>query len=172
MINIEQLLADEAEHLLQHKCTGIPKESLHLPGPDYIDRVVAMKDRKTGVLRSLFVRAGERCIQFHQELALPHLIPFTHKEAAHHTGFHWLDGLDPPGRNDLAGGCTDDIHLADHRPENGQAKEQHDRPEDVPADGQRRGFLDLQGRGEKFEFVLCHLSVVIGFVFRLSSDRH
>jgi fructose-bisphosphate aldolase, class I len=53
MINIEQLLADEAEYLLQHRCTGIPKETLHLPGPHYVDRVVAVKDRKPGVLRSL-----------------------------------------------------------------------------------------------------------------------
>jgi len=53
MTNISQLLADEAEHLLEHRCVGIPKETLHLPGPDYVDRVVAMKDRKTGVLRSL-----------------------------------------------------------------------------------------------------------------------
>ncbi|CAG0939012.1 fructose-bisphosphate aldolase, class I [Gallionellaceae bacterium] len=53
MINIEQLLADEAERLLHYRCTGIPKESLHLPGPDYVDRVVAVKDRKPGVLRSL-----------------------------------------------------------------------------------------------------------------------
>jgi class I fructose-bisphosphate aldolase len=53
MTNIPQLLADEAEHLLAHRCTGIPKESLHLPGPDYVDRVVAQKDRKPGVLRSL-----------------------------------------------------------------------------------------------------------------------
>jgi class I fructose-bisphosphate aldolase len=53
MINISQLLADEAEHLLAHRCVGIPKETLHLPGPDYVDRVVAMKDRKPGVLRSL-----------------------------------------------------------------------------------------------------------------------
>ncbi|HKB60414.1 MAG TPA: class I fructose-bisphosphate aldolase [Gallionellaceae bacterium] len=52
-IDIKQLLADEAEHLLAHKCTGIPRETLHLPGPDYVDRVVAMKDRKPGVLRSL-----------------------------------------------------------------------------------------------------------------------
>ncbi len=51
--DIKQLLADEAEHLLAHRCTGIPKESLQLPGPDYVDRVVAMKDRKPGVLRSL-----------------------------------------------------------------------------------------------------------------------
>src|SRR5450756_833244 len=53
MTNIVQLLGDEAEHLLKYRCTGIPKESLHLPGPDYVDRVVAMKDRKPGVLRSL-----------------------------------------------------------------------------------------------------------------------
>ncbi len=53
MTNIVQLLADEAEHLLNHRCAGIPKELLHLPGADYVDRVVAMKDRKPGVLRSL-----------------------------------------------------------------------------------------------------------------------
>lgn len=53
MANIVQLLGDEAEHLLKYRCTGIPKESLHLPGADYVDRVVAIKDRKPGVLRSL-----------------------------------------------------------------------------------------------------------------------
>ena len=53
MTDIEQLLADEAERLLAHRCTTIPKESLHLPGPDYVDRVVSEKDRKPGVLRSL-----------------------------------------------------------------------------------------------------------------------
>ncbi|MEW6313741.1 MAG: class I fructose-bisphosphate aldolase [Pseudomonadota bacterium] len=53
MNDIEKLLGEEAERLLQHRCAGIPKESLHLPGPDYVDRVVAMKDRKPGVLRSL-----------------------------------------------------------------------------------------------------------------------
>jgi class I fructose-bisphosphate aldolase len=53
MTNITQLLGSEAESLLNHRCAGIPKESLHVPGPDYVDRVVAMKDRKTGVLRSL-----------------------------------------------------------------------------------------------------------------------
>jgi class I fructose-bisphosphate aldolase len=53
MTNIVQLLGEEAEQLLGYRCTGIKKESLHLPGPDYVDRVVAMKDRKPGVLRSL-----------------------------------------------------------------------------------------------------------------------
>src|SRR5512139_1996282 len=53
MTNVEQLLGDEAAHLLQYRCAGIPKESLQLPGPDYVDRVVSVKDRKPGVLRSL-----------------------------------------------------------------------------------------------------------------------
>ena len=53
MADIEKLLADEAEHLLKHRCVTIPKELLHLPGPDYVDRVVAMKDRRPGVLRSM-----------------------------------------------------------------------------------------------------------------------
>ena len=53
MTDIAQLLKDEAAHLLQYRCTGIPKESLHLPGPDYVDRVVAIKDRKPGDLRSM-----------------------------------------------------------------------------------------------------------------------
>jgi class I fructose-bisphosphate aldolase len=53
MTNIVQLLGNEAEHLLKHRCAGIPKEAIHVPGPDYVDRVVAMKDRHTGVLRSM-----------------------------------------------------------------------------------------------------------------------
>jgi DhnA family fructose-bisphosphate aldolase class Ia len=53
MTSIVQMLGEEAESLLTHRCTGIPKESLHLPGPDYVDRVVSIKDRKPGVLRSL-----------------------------------------------------------------------------------------------------------------------
>jgi class I fructose-bisphosphate aldolase len=59
MTNIVQLLGDEAENLLQHRCTGISKESLHLPGADYVDRVVAIKDRKPGVLRSLQALYGQ-----------------------------------------------------------------------------------------------------------------
>jgi class I fructose-bisphosphate aldolase len=53
MSNISNLLADEAEYLLSHRCVSIPKENLHLPGRDYVDRVVSQKDRKPGVLRSL-----------------------------------------------------------------------------------------------------------------------
>jgi class I fructose-bisphosphate aldolase len=53
MIDVAGLLGAEADKLLGHQCKGIPRESLHLPGPDYVDRVVAMKDRRPGVLRSL-----------------------------------------------------------------------------------------------------------------------
>ncbi|MGE5026936.1 MAG: class I fructose-bisphosphate aldolase [Betaproteobacteria bacterium] len=53
MTDIIQLLGNEAEGLLAYQCKGIPKDMLHLPGPDYVDRVVAQKDRKPGVLRSL-----------------------------------------------------------------------------------------------------------------------
>jgi len=53
MSNIETLLGAETESLLNHTCQGIPKETIHLPGPYYIDRVVSQKDRKPGVLRNL-----------------------------------------------------------------------------------------------------------------------
>lgn len=53
MIDIQSQLGSEAETLLSHTCAGIPKENLHLPGSDYIDRVVARKNRKPGVLRNL-----------------------------------------------------------------------------------------------------------------------
>jgi class I fructose-bisphosphate aldolase len=51
--DIEQLLGQEAKDLLGHQCKTIPKESLHLPGPDFIERVFLPSDRKAGVLRSL-----------------------------------------------------------------------------------------------------------------------
>jgi len=50
---IQSLLGSEADDLLNHQCQGFPKESLHLPGPDFIDRVWVMSDRPVGVLRSL-----------------------------------------------------------------------------------------------------------------------
>jgi len=51
--DIEALLGAEAASLLGHVCKGIPKESLHLPGPDFVDRVVAASDRSPSVMRSL-----------------------------------------------------------------------------------------------------------------------
>ena len=50
---IQTLLGAEAEDLLTYKCVGLAKESLHLPGPDFIDRVWLGSDRPPGVLRSL-----------------------------------------------------------------------------------------------------------------------
>ena len=53
MTAIVELLGAEAEHLLSYQCTGIPKETLHLPGQDFVDRVIAASDRKPGVLRAM-----------------------------------------------------------------------------------------------------------------------
>ncbi len=50
---VEELLGDEARTLLDHTAHTIPKEQLHLPGPDFVDRVVAQSDRSPAVLRSL-----------------------------------------------------------------------------------------------------------------------
>ena len=51
--DIAALLGADADKLLSHVCRGIPKELLHLPGPDFVDRVVARTDRPGPVLRSL-----------------------------------------------------------------------------------------------------------------------
>jgi class I fructose-bisphosphate aldolase len=53
MTDIVTLLGADAENLLGHVCRGISRDSLHLPGPDFVDRVVAASDRKPPVLRSL-----------------------------------------------------------------------------------------------------------------------
>lgn len=53
MSNVIDLLGEKADTLLNHVCKGIPKESLHLPGPDFIDRVWQQSDRNPQVLRSL-----------------------------------------------------------------------------------------------------------------------
>src|SRR6185436_13754418 len=51
--NIEEVLGDDAAKLLQHQCKGIPKESLHLPGPDSVERLFGASDRPIRVLNSL-----------------------------------------------------------------------------------------------------------------------
>jgi len=51
--DLASLLGDEAESLLTHESKGIPAADLHLPGPDYIDRVLQQSDRTPQVLRSL-----------------------------------------------------------------------------------------------------------------------
>jgi fructose-bisphosphate aldolase, class I len=49
---IESLLGSDAS-LLTHQCRTIPREQLHLPGPDFVDRVVAASDRSPRVLGNL-----------------------------------------------------------------------------------------------------------------------
>jgi class I fructose-bisphosphate aldolase len=53
MTDIVNLLGDEAADLLEHRCAGIPQDMLHLPGPDFVDRILAQSDRRPGVLRNL-----------------------------------------------------------------------------------------------------------------------
>ncbi|MCS6806479.1 MAG: class I fructose-bisphosphate aldolase [Acidobacteriota bacterium] len=50
---IREALGDQAGYLLDHTCQTIPKESLHLPGPDFVDRVLTASDRPPAVLRNL-----------------------------------------------------------------------------------------------------------------------
>jgi len=50
---IVQLLGNEADYFLAHKSNTFPKENLHLPGPDFIDRIFVQSDRPAPVLRSL-----------------------------------------------------------------------------------------------------------------------
>src|SRR3990170_6759365 len=51
--NIHDLLGKDADYLLKHQSKTISKEQLHLPGPDFIDKVFSHTNRNTQVLRSL-----------------------------------------------------------------------------------------------------------------------
>jgi len=50
---LEELLGDEAESLLSHRSTTIDAAQLHLPGPDFVDRIFRDTDRSSTVLRNL-----------------------------------------------------------------------------------------------------------------------
>jgi fructose-bisphosphate aldolase, class I len=52
-VDLEALLGDDANDLLTHTCAGIPKSSLHLPSPTFVDDVFKESDRPVPVLRSL-----------------------------------------------------------------------------------------------------------------------
>jgi class I fructose-bisphosphate aldolase len=49
---IEALLGDAAA-LLTYQCRTIPRDNLHLPGPDFVERVVSLTDRSPRVLGGL-----------------------------------------------------------------------------------------------------------------------
>jgi class I fructose-bisphosphate aldolase len=53
MPTIEQLLGDKAESLLGFKSPKVSKDMLHLPGPDFVDRIYALSDRNNRVLVNL-----------------------------------------------------------------------------------------------------------------------
>ena len=53
MDRIVQWLGKDADSLLNHVCHTVPKEQLHLPGPDFVDRVHRVSDRNIQVLRNL-----------------------------------------------------------------------------------------------------------------------
>ena len=50
--DIAAVLEQDATELLDYQCTSMPKENLHLPGPDFIDRVWRDNDRGPNVIRS------------------------------------------------------------------------------------------------------------------------
>jgi class I fructose-bisphosphate aldolase len=52
-MDLVSLLGDDAQSLLEHESTGIAKEDLSLPGPDFVDRVFLQSDRNPQVLRNL-----------------------------------------------------------------------------------------------------------------------
>ena len=53
MPTVEEILGSEAAGLLQHQCKTIAKESLHLPGPDFIERIHLNSNRPIPVLTKL-----------------------------------------------------------------------------------------------------------------------
>jgi len=50
---IEEALGSQADYLLNHKSATIPKETMYLPSPDFMDTVYTQTDRSQQVLRSL-----------------------------------------------------------------------------------------------------------------------
>ncbi len=50
---IVELLGKDADSLLSHKSKTVPREKMHLPGPDFVDRIFVQSDRSPNVLRNL-----------------------------------------------------------------------------------------------------------------------
>ena len=50
---LEELLGADADRLLNHTCQTVDARDLHLPGPDFVDRVWSISDRNPQVLRNL-----------------------------------------------------------------------------------------------------------------------
>ncbi|MBK9424918.1 MAG: class I fructose-bisphosphate aldolase [Bacteroidetes bacterium] len=50
---IEELLGKDAGSLLNHQCKTLSKDQLHLPGPDFVDRIFITSNRNNNVLKNL-----------------------------------------------------------------------------------------------------------------------
>ena len=50
---ITELLGPGADHLLNHTCKTIAKDLIHLPGPDFTDRIFLNSNRSNQVIRSI-----------------------------------------------------------------------------------------------------------------------
>ncbi len=57
-IAVRSVLGPEADRLLSHECRTVAKGRLHLPGPDFVDRVFAQTDRSPVVLRNFQTLLG------------------------------------------------------------------------------------------------------------------
>ena len=68
---ITEQLGDEADSLLTHTCSGIPKEMIHAPGPTHVDDVFVLSDRNTPTLVNL---------QSLLQSAIRHEQPITHAQ--------------------------------------------------------------------------------------------
>lgn len=53
LAKITELLGEEAGNLLNHQCKTFSKDQLHLPSPDFVDKVFALSNRSAQVLRNL-----------------------------------------------------------------------------------------------------------------------
>jgi class I fructose-bisphosphate aldolase len=49
---IVDLLGKDADALLNYQAKGFSKDKLHLPGPDFVDRIISITDRSPQVLRN------------------------------------------------------------------------------------------------------------------------
>ena len=53
VVDIQSILGKEYDYLMEHRCTGIPKENLHLPGPGSAERILRISDRPEKVITSI-----------------------------------------------------------------------------------------------------------------------
>ncbi|MBS3817891.1 class I fructose-bisphosphate aldolase [bacterium] len=52
-INVKEILGKQSEYFLDHSCSTILKKNLHLPGPDFVERIFSISDRSEKVQSNL-----------------------------------------------------------------------------------------------------------------------